>query len=203
MDKPETFFETTKSGEIQEIEVITGLIVSRSPSIKDALVGKELDQSVIHGKTVKWVYSERWKELICNHIASSKTGTLSSLYALAGTPSCGVVARWRADNPDFNTAITMAKRSRAERAYEQIIEDTAKDEILSKDEVPGAKLRFEKLKYQAKMDYPQEYNEKNEGGGGDGGVTIIIDTGIRRAGDDGVPPIEVKPTTIDGELADD
>jgi hypothetical protein len=61
---------------------------------------------------------------------------------------------------DFKEQVEQAKRARADIFYEKIVDSV--DEVLDKQEVPGAKLRFEKLKYAAAMDNPERYGEKSK-----------------------------------------
>lgn len=63
-------------------------------------------------------------------------------------------------DPDFKEQVELAKKARADVFYEKII-DTV-DEEYEKNEVPSAKLRFEKLKYAAAMDNPDRYGEKSK-----------------------------------------
>lgn len=61
---------------------------------------------------------------------------------------------------DFKEQVEQAKRARADIFYEKIVDSV--DEQYDKAEVPGAKLRFEKLKYAAAMDNPDRYSEKTK-----------------------------------------
>lgn len=63
-------------------------------------------------------------------------------------------------DPQFKEAVEEAKRNRADIFYEKIVDSV--DEVLDKTKVPGAKLRFEKLKYAAAIDNPDKYAEKNK-----------------------------------------
>jgi len=189
----DNYFITTKEGVVQEINPLTGEVVEESPCPSKAIAGTARQREQNRGALVgmnKWVYTEQWKSIICQHIAKAHNGTLREFYKLPGTPCSGVLAQWRASHPELEKAIRAAKRMRAEQAFEKIIEDTEKEGILDKESVPGAKLRFDKLKYQARVDNPEAYGDKINGGSGEGGVTIVVDTGIRRA----------EPITVDGEV---
>lgn len=61
---------------------------------------------------------------------------------------------------DFKERVELAKKARADIFYEKIVDSV--DEELEKAEVPGAKLRFEKLKYAAAIDNPDKYGEKSK-----------------------------------------
>lgn len=58
----------------------------------------------------------------------------------------------------FREDLEEAKKSRADVFYEKIV-DTV-DTVYEKDEVPGAKLRVDTLKYLAAIDNPDKYSEK-------------------------------------------
>lgn len=61
---------------------------------------------------------------------------------------------------DFREQVENAKRSRADIFYEKIVDSV--DEQLLKEEVPAAKLRFEKLQYLAATDNPDKYGPKHK-----------------------------------------
>lgn len=61
---------------------------------------------------------------------------------------------------DFKEQVEQAKKARADLYFEKIVETI--DDQLEKEEVPAAKLRFEKLKYAAAIDNPDKYAEKSK-----------------------------------------
>lgn len=63
-------------------------------------------------------------------------------------------------DPPFKEAVEQAKRDRADIFYEKIVDSV--DEVITKEEVPASKLRFEKLKYAAAIDNPDKYAEKSK-----------------------------------------
>lgn len=63
-------------------------------------------------------------------------------------------------DPDFKEQVEQAIKARADIYYEKIVDSV--DEALTKNEVPAAKLRFEKLKYVAAVDNPDKYGEKSK-----------------------------------------
>lgn len=123
----------------------------------------------------------------------------------------GVFIQWMITFPQFETAVKEARVQRAdsyrsiiqERIYidEVIIDDefnevkTGKKVIreVCKDNVPGEKLLFEKLKWLAEIDNPDKYGTKlKHDGGGVMPVTIMVDTGIK-------PQVEKKKEVIEAK----
>lgn len=58
----------------------------------------------------------------------------------------------------FAEGIEEAKKKRADYWYGKIMKDV--DVIPSKEDAPGSKLKFEKLKWLAKIDNPEKYGDK-------------------------------------------
>lgn len=61
---------------------------------------------------------------------------------------------------EFKDAVDQAKRSRADKWFEDIGKSVGKD--LEKDQVPAEKLKFEQRKYLAAIDNPDKYAEKSK-----------------------------------------
>ena len=100
---------------------------------------------------------------------------------MPGMPAYAIMARWRAENPDFDAAISLAMTMRADHYADLIAADIEDVKNLSKDEVPGAKLRFDKLKWLAAVGNPDRYGQKTKINAEiEQSVTIIFDTGINR-----------------------
>lgn len=107
---------------------------------------------------------------------------------------------------DFKEQVELAKKARADIFYEKIVDSV--DEELTKNDVPGAKLRFEKLKYAAAIDNPDKYGEKSK-------TTLDINMNIFQEMKElpmseakkileGVNPfaIEAEYTTVEDEMED-
>ncbi len=183
------FYEMTQDNRVQKISVATGEVVTETPTLEDTLTGAEPHRSLIHnspGAPIKWTYQPAWAQLIASHMGNG--GSITSFCKLPGSPSLGTMARWRGENKELEQAIKGGKKMRAEAMFDQVIDDHEKQGILAKEEVQGAKHRFDRQKYMAKMDAPELFSEKVDGTTGGGGVTIIVDTGFRD-----------KPKDIEGE----
>jgi len=107
----------------------------------------------------------------------------------------GTFVQWIIQYPQFESAVKEARKQRAD-SFRSIIQDRMyADELdeddtptgkkimrtLYKDEVPGEKLIFEKLKWLAEMDNPEKYGTKVKHEGGNVmPVQIVVDTGIKQ-----------------------
>ena len=94
----------------------------------------------------------------------------------------GTLIQWVIRYPEFDDAMKNAKRMRAD-SYRTMIHRSVKDQIknpLGKDEVPGDKLIFDKLKWLASVDDPDKYGTKIKHDGNlTAPVQILVDTGIK------------------------
>ena len=96
----------------------------------------------------------------------------------------GTLVQWMIKYPEFDNAMKEAKKMRAD-TYRSKVQESLFDEDgdlvqLGKDEVPGQKLNFDKLKWLAEMDNPDKYGTKiKHDGNAISPVQIVIDTGIQ------------------------
>jgi hypothetical protein len=123
-----------------------------------------------------WKYSRAFAERVCDYLMNGKS--LTKICKLQGMPSYSTICYWRANNVDFDNMLKKAKQFRAEQ-FRDLIEDSLA-EAIDKDDIPAAKLAFDKLKYLASVDDPDTFGKKTNNGGGDTNIQVVIDTGIRR-----------------------
>ena len=165
MEDRETFHQMDGEGNIQEIDVLSGELISSNTLSKIA--------------KSPWVYSQITAEIICQKIADGMT--LSKICRMDGFPNMGVIIRWKSEEDDFDSAITLAEKARAERYTDKIddsLEDTRK---LGKDQIAAEKLYFDKLKHLAKVNDRKKYGERDQKIIESGANVIIqISTGIDR-----------------------
>jgi len=135
----------------------------------------------------------------------------------------GTFVQWMIQYPQFENAVAEARKQRADsfrsiihdRMYtDEIIYDGPEDKngnktgrktgkkiikTLFKDDVPGEKLIFDKLKWLAEMDNPDKYGAKIKHDGGNiMPVQIVVDTGIKKDEGKVVETVKVdKPSLID------
>ena len=171
---PKTFFETDDKGNVLEISMETGEIVRKSASYGKALV----DPDAIPPSRI-WKYSRRYGELICQLIATG--ATFKKICSMDGMPSAHVLARWRAENEDFENALEAARRMRADHFHDMIVEDVEGDHIADKDEVAARKLKMDRLKYLASVNNPDKYGNRTKvSGDNEQPLQIVVSTGINR-----------------------
>lgn len=173
-----TYYMTNENGEVLEIDAATGAIVNSSPSLAEVYEKGEINAEMRKGG-LQLAYSQAVADIICQKVAEGVP--LSRLTKFKGFPSYAVLSRWRAENKTFDAAIMKAKKFAAERYHDEVVESLEKEGILSKEEVPGAKHKFEKLKWLSAVNDPDNYGNRTKvSGDKDNPLQIIIDTGIRR-----------------------
>ena len=174
-----TTFVQDASGNIQEIDLITGVIVAESPSLEKALTTGDFRQlSPENPRNIRWHYNQVHGDMICELISRGKR--MSQVCDMAGMPSASIINRWAVQNEDFDDALKAAKRTRAEYFGDLIAKDVEENPI-DRDLVPGEKLKFDKLKYLASVDDPDKYGNRTKiSGDKDQPLQVIFDTGIVR-----------------------
>lgn len=180
MNQGRTFFETDEEGRVREVDMITGEIVRQSETVEDLIKVNPNTLALEAAKSRKiWKFHPAYGELICEKVASGLS--ISEICQLKGFPSIATLARWRAENPGFNEALTLAKKMRAEIYHDLVVRDMDSDETVSKDEVPGRKLKFDRLKWLAGVNDPETYGNRTKiSGDSDAPLQIIVGTGIDR-----------------------
>jgi hypothetical protein len=108
-----------------------------------------------------------------------------------GFPGVQTIYHWRNMHPDFSEDLKAARRDRGDYYHDQVMEIA--DGEIEKEDVPVLKLRSDIYKWGAEKANPKEYgNQTKITGDSDSPLQIIVDTGIKREGDN---------ESIDGELA--
>lgn len=175
--KRNTFFETDAEGRIQEVDMLTGNIIRRAQSVEDLLEGKQLEPTA--GNKRIWKYSRAFGDIICQKIAEGNT--LSEICNMQGFPALSTLARWRAENDDFEEALKVARRMRAEKYHDEIANDVVDDNGAEKDEIPARKLKMDRLKWLASVNDPETYGNKTKiSGDSSAPLQIVVSTGIDR-----------------------
>ena len=171
---PRTFWELV-DGHLQEVDMFTGEVINRTKRPEDLMFGAELHPDMTVSQ-IQWVYTEKIAQVICGLVAGGDT--ITKICKRPGFPSNGVLARWRAERTDFDYALGVAMKSRAELYHDKVADGI--DEDIDKDDVSAENLKFSKLKWLASVNDRRKFGgnvtTKDESGGN---VTIIIDTGIK------------------------
>jgi hypothetical protein len=198
MDAPSipnpTFYEKGDDGLIRLYDMVTGKVLqvlsgdsyaSRAPieftEVSGVLVQKNVN---IEGKNLeaRVQYRQLVGDLICQEVSN---GTALKLVLEKMNIKYRTVCDWRRTNPEFNEALNLAYQDRAD-----FLADRALQEAESAVATPGgaakAKLIVDTLWKSAEVANGKKYSPKIKA---DGNVVVpiqvIIETGIRRAGDPG------------------
>lgn len=99
-------------------------------------------------------------------------------------PPINAIQLWKATNPEFRRRLETAYRDRAERYHDEAV-DTAMSAISAPKEMQaGLKLAVSTLQWAAEKGNPDRYGaRKEQSSGNSGGVTVIIDTGVKSKGE--------------------
>lgn len=139
-------------------------------------------QEGVDVKEVKsWFYNPMLGAVIAGEVASG--ARLSKLREKsADYPPYAILARWMSTFPDFKSMVDQALKDRALLHFEEVI-DTADENYKrmagSEDEHQAAKLKIDARKFLAEKGDRDKFGTKPSTGG-EGSVTILIQTGIDR-----------------------
>ena len=112
----------------------------------------------------------------------------------------GTFVQWMITFPQFENAVIEARKQRAD-SYRSIIQrrmcdDSGNIVAIDKEDVPGEKLIFEKLKWLAEVDNPEKFGTRvKHEGNMTMPVQIVVDTGIRTK-EDKDQPIEAEAEEV-------
>lgn len=149
----------------------------------------------------QWVYSLEIADAIINLVRQGKTYT--SICTMEGFPPLHIFYQWRSIHPDFSKRLQDARADRANYFHDKAVDVLDSAEGITKDEVPGAKLRFDGYMKLAEKGSPSEFGNKIEHvGDGIAPKMIILNTGINRGDSheqeniDGGRDIQTIPTRV-------
>ncbi len=201
-EKEDAYFHTIENGELVKIELKTGRVVGKVPNYEEGLIkGQHFDPVYIAGQGnygKKYHYNDAYKDLIVHHLAEGET--LSSIGKKDGFPSITLIYQWMEEYPEFKVAVAAGKKARAEGFVDDIIDSVAVEKDLMKDDVPAAKLKYDKLKQLAKWGNPEEYSEKvKHSGDGSNPIHMVVNTGISKEAELPHPNQQVIDITPEGE----
>lgn len=196
-EQSNTFARLNADGLIEIIDINTGAIVGVQADMmtlpKSLMVEAEVRGQTImvqaglsHDKiklSETYLYSETLGDVIAQKMLEGHT--LTDIAKMPNFPSHYTMARWRRHHPDFDEKIRFARKYRAELLRDEALSMSKRAENFHKDAVPGAKLRIETLKWAAEKDDPETYGTRVKVDGQVGLVQLVVETGIRRAGDVG------------------
>ena len=150
------------------------------------------DEELSRVERQRWPYSEAVAAVICEYVTNGEA--LTKVCKYRGMPPYNVVARWREAFPDFDERLMRAYQARAEWFGDKVIEEA--DGLSSdagRDEVSAMKARVDAYKWLASKGNARQFGDKMEVSGKVESVhRLVIDTGIRREGDEGYFPDEAR-----------
>ena len=157
---------------IQDLPDLTGILTRYDPK-----VGKAVCLLVSEGFTLKEV------------VQRLPIKSVTNIYS------------WRSNHGDFREAFEAAKKDAADTFADRILEVASCDSI-SKEDVPGERLKVESYKWLAEKANPQKYSPKSViSADEDHPLQILIDTGISRLESENTDTTEVDSN--DGQVVAD
>lgn len=122
-------------------------------------------------------YTQEIGDLVVDHIR--KGGNTKTLAKDPNMPPITAIYLWRAQNPEFKRRMEYAYRDRAEKYHDEAIEIAMEAIHSPKEMQAGLKLAVSTLQWAAEKGNPDRYGTKKESSGNGGGITVIIDTGVK------------------------
>lgn len=201
-----TFIQVNDDGELESLNLDTGILTPMEQSHEKALQSspgpgayKIVTQSNgrmvyvpadcsaasirdIAGKNYVMPYSRLLALQICEQVASGKT--LSSILQAPGFPTYSTIGQWRREHDEFNEWFGLAKMDSAAVYFDKLIEAADCDDD-DKDAIALKKLKADIYKHAAKVASPDEYGDKKKVEIESTSTVFVVETGIRRVGDDG------------------
>jgi hypothetical protein len=197
----ETFYRLNDRGHIERVDTETGAVVSIQneydvPPVnfieaevdgKKVLVqsGMPIDKS--QGLPLAFPYTKALADIICQKLIEGTP--MSKIVNIPGMPGLFTIGQWRRRHSDFEDAIKFARKMRAERLRDEALLEAESASGLAGEFVAGSKLKVDTLKWAAEKDSPEDYGSKVQVSGSVGVVQLLVETGIRRAGDAGFTPV--------------
>ena len=178
-EKKKTEYRTNEEGVIEEIDLETGFVINTAPSFA-ALVDQahHIDAHLLDQRYVKkYAYNKAIANVIIQKMIEGDS--LTKISKLQGMPSYSIMVMWRKQNPEFDSAIDEMRKHRAEWVRDMVADNL--DKVPDKEDIPGLKLQFDKIKWLAKVDNPELYSDKVLADSGQAPVKIIIETGVPQA----------------------
>jgi hypothetical protein len=188
------FSQLNEDGLIEIIDELTGDVVAIQSSTDDLLKGKRerlVEYTLEDGTIVliekgmsldriskkSYAYSKVLADIICQEVTEG--APLTKLCKEDKYPSYATVCRWRRDHDDFNKALVMAYKFRADYYADKVLEEA--EDTLTKDDAAVQKVKVDALKWSAEKGNPERYGNKVKLLGDAAPIHLMIDTGIDRS----------------------
>ena len=204
--------QMNEDGELESLNLDTGVLTPMESSLETSLqlapgpgayrLAKDTSGRLIYvppnttaaqlreisGSHYQLPYSRLMALQICERISNGSL--LKDICAGPGMPSYGQVGRWRREHQEFNEWMKLAKQDSAHYYFDAAIQEVENADP-DKDEISLAKLKSEMYKYAAKVSSPDEYGDKKKVELEATVTTFVVETGIRRVGDQGYSKNEI------------
>ena len=152
------------------LDLKTGKLVSNYQRITKEVLSTSVSYTPIMG------------DIICDAIRRGLK--LKDMENDAQFPPVSAIQLWKATNPEFRRRLESAYKDRAERYHDDAIETALSAISAPKEMQAGLKLAVSTLQWAAEKGNPDRYGAKKEqSSGNSGGVTVIIDTGVKSKGE--------------------
>jgi hypothetical protein len=126
-------------------------------------------------RSASTTYTEEVAALIVDRVTNGES--LAKIARDPALPSYSTILAWKAAFPEFSARVAMARKARAEVYFDKVLALAEDAPQVDRAEIPGIKLAIETYKWAAERSDPHTFGAK-ESSGNNGGVTVIIDTGM-------------------------
>lgn len=203
---PPTHARVNAAGLIEITDLLTGRVICIQKTYKDILENKWDDlvkidtpegpvwlEKGIPADKVRWKrnfpYSKVFCDLICASVAKG-TGLIKTCEDLSLEYT--LVVRWRREHPEFAEALKEARRDRAEVYHDRALQIA---EASTEENAKRARIQIDTNKWAAEKANPAEFgNQTKVVGDSTQPISFVVNTGVRRASDEGYrPEREVTP----------
>lgn len=142
--------------------------------------GEVVNSQKLQGELAQYRYTPVLGRLICQEVAKGRP--LTRLGESDKFPPFQVIQYWRRMYPDFDEAINLARRDRAEYYHDKVMDSAERLEsgVMDKDQVNATKAAIDAYKWGAERNDPDTFGTKRQDSEGGGPSTIVINTGIQR-----------------------
>jgi hypothetical protein len=143
--------------------------------------------------TKRGEFNETIAAEIIDRVANGKT--MTSIIDDPDMPGATTILSWRKMFPEFDEMLKDARSLRAERYHDGVHQIAIDAPSLMKDQINGAKVSLDALKWLAEKNDPKTFGKKEDVA--NGGISVTIDLGLDRIYGQSLQDIEIQP---DGTL---
>lgn len=140
------------------------------------------DMRKLQGKRFSFPYSPLLADRICEMVTEGKT--ITDICKMNNYPSYSQLCKWRKEFPEFQEALKQAREDRAEIMFDKAIQ-AVESAGTDRDEINLAKAKADIYKTAAKVYNPKDYGDKQQIDAKVASTSFVLETGIRRPGDEG------------------